>query len=291
MQVTLSGAALTHLPQAYRFAIAAAAGFDGLELVITPELWQRGAQYAMMLAEKYELPILTLHPPMQRMGWDFDDWYINSMQMAMQIPTCRAIVFHTPVTAFWESRHGRMYLESIRRCRAMSDRVRISIETANADLRSKDGGSAKMPLIYGYEELLRFAEDEDLSITFDTCHASTMPEGMLSAYELLRSRIDNIHFSDMRDEQNLPGIIAGTGPIRRFFLRHYTPGSGRLPLVTFIRQVVQDQYQGTLTFEETPVAMPFWSIQSTTEHLQRSLQYWRDVIAAASSMKTGSIDK
>lgn len=287
MQITLSGAALTHLPQAYRFAIAAAAGFDWLELVITPELWRRGAQYATMLAEKYELPILTLHPPMQRMGWDFDDWYINSMQMAIQIPTCRAIVFHTPTTTFWDSRHGRMYLESIRRCRAMSDRIHISIETANAELRSKDGESA---LIYRYEELLRFVEDEDLSITFDTCHASTMPEGILPAYELLKSRIDNIHFSDMRDERKLPGIIAGAGPVRRFLLRHYTPGNGRLPLVSFIRQVVHNRYEGTLTFEETPLAMPFWNINSTITHLQHALQCWRDVITAASSIETGSRD-
>lgn len=282
MQLTISGSSLLHLPQTQRFSLAAAAGFDGIELVITPEVWRKGADFVSRLAEKYELPVLTLHPPMQRMHeWDRNGWYVNSMHVAMQIPTCRLIVFHTPNTALWDSPRGRWYKESIRRCRAMSDRVQIAIETSNAETRSKDGVRNQKPLLYYYDDLRRFVDEEDLQVTFDTCHASTTPDGLMAAYERLHDRIANIHFSDMRDMSRFPGFIRRNRRVHRFIMRHYTPGWGTLPLEQFVHRLVRDGYARTLTFEETPVAMPFWSKYYTLKHLRKVIAYWREQIAAS----------
>ena len=66
MQISLSTACLYIYPLRKIFEIAQRVGFDGVELVISPEVEWRGGEYIRRLSDEYALPILSVHPPLLR---------------------------------------------------------------------------------------------------------------------------------------------------------------------------------------------------------------------------------
>ncbi|HEX7593391.1 MAG TPA: sugar phosphate isomerase/epimerase, partial [Anaerolineae bacterium] len=64
MKISLSTACLYAYPLAWTLAIAQRTGFDGVELVISPEVELRGGASVRRLAEKYSLEIYSVHPPL-----------------------------------------------------------------------------------------------------------------------------------------------------------------------------------------------------------------------------------
>ena len=64
LRLSFSTATLYHFPLRAAFALAHEAGFEGVELVLGPEVMLRGAAYVRQLSHEYSLAVLSVHPPM-----------------------------------------------------------------------------------------------------------------------------------------------------------------------------------------------------------------------------------
>ena len=101
LKVSLSTASLYIYPLRKTFELAKRAGFDGVELVVGPEVEWRGGDYIRRLSREYALPILTVHPPL----FAFPGWsrvhitiepYLDRLLSIARVVGSPLIVLHMP---------------------------------------------------------------------------------------------------------------------------------------------------------------------------------------------------
>ena len=251
------------------FRLAAEAGFEGIELVMAPEVWLRGSGHVGALAREYGLSVSSVHQALMpggprgsgtgRMG--------DALRMALDLG-CPRVVIHDPGAARWADPKAQHWLRAIEACqaRALGSGTRLALENAgiyrDIDLHNIIGSPAV---------LADFARRHDLDITLDTCHAGTTGIPLSESYSLLKDRLVNVHLSDLKrlrptiDHHLLYNLSS----------HHQTPGEGFLPLRQLISQLARDGFQGPVTLETSFVAMRAWSRQECQRKLRRVADYVR----------------
>lgn len=254
MQISLSTGSLYIYPLRWTFALAKRAGFDALELVIGPEVDVRGADYVNQLAREFQLPVFTVHPPLYGYpGWnDINITYAPYLAKAValtQAVGARLMVVHTP----------RLYNTSFEEGREFVDKVvaaRNSINGAGPALGIENGakftGREFRYMLHGLPELREFAETHDLAMTLDTAHLGTFELDLLSSLEFFDGRVGNVHLSDLRD---VPHWLMNQPRLHSYYRQHQFPGTGTLPLREFLRELKARGYDGTITYELSPLAV------------------------------------
>jgi sugar phosphate isomerase/epimerase len=268
---SLSTGSLYFYPLRQIFAIARAVGFEGLELVLSPEVTIRGVGYVRRLSQEYGLSIFSLHPPMlpgprPRPHHEL----LPEMVSVARECGCRFIVIHAPKALSMHDELGREYAEAVESCvrdlRGAS--LRLCVEN-QAVFRPGDREYA----LCAPAALRRFADEHDVAVTLDTAHAASFPYGLLEAYETLQSRMVNVHLSDFRTELSIPPWFN----MHSYFKHHQLPGDGDLPLREFLDRLRADRYDGPVTVEVSPFALRAWRPGRAREHLARCLEFVRGV--------------
>ena len=269
MQLSFSTGATYPYPLAASFALAKEAGFSGVELVLGPEAIWRGPISTQRLAARYGLTIYSLHAPILPLpGWaDLAAGIGRLVKYAAAMNCPPLVVLHTPkVRDMQQEDLGIRYREALAawRERFAQAPAPIAIETAGL-FRPENRAYA----LFDIQALRAFADQEGLLLTLDTAHVGSMSYDLLAAYEVLRERLVNVHFSDLRHVPRFLDLPA----LHSYIKHHQLPGRGWLPLERLVRRLLEDGYAGLVTVELSPVALGIWSPQRVRRNLRECVSF------------------
>jgi sugar phosphate isomerase/epimerase len=267
LRIALSTASLYAYPLRYVFGLARDIGFDGLELVLSPEAFIRGSAYVRRLSHEYGLPILTLHPPMIPIRrWREHHELLPQMSLLARELDCQLIIIHAPRALSLNEGLGRRYSEAVETCVKELGRSfpRLSLEN-QAVFQAED----RRCMLANPANLCSFADEHDLVLTLDTSHAGSYPYGLLEAYQMFGSRLGNIHLSDFRSGLSIPSWFN----LHSYFKHHQIPGDGDLPLLELLQLLKADSYDGLITLEISPVSLHAWWPRRARRNLTRCLDF------------------
>jgi sugar phosphate isomerase/epimerase len=261
------------LPLRTTFALAREAGFEGVELVLGPEVIVRGAAYVRRLSREYSLPVLSVHPPiLPYPGHNKAAGILPRLVSLAEQTDCTLAVLHPPKATTTEASQWTQFVKALLRQRARGG-VQVSVENA-AIFRPSDTGY----LLHDVRRLRAFADLHNLPLTFDTAHAGTLPYELLEAYAFVDGRVVNVHFSDVARRHGLPKWKW----VQTFWQNHQMPGQGALPLAEFMQALLQGGYAGILTVEVSPVALQAWTLSRIRQRLAQAVAAVRQLEAQAS---------
>lgn len=272
MLLSLSTGTLYVYPLRTVFRWARETGFDGVELNINPEAALRGGRAVQRMAAEEGTHILSVHPAVAPIpGWRQRHGGLERTIALAQQTDAGLVVIHVPRAETLDEGQGlefRGVIEEWQR-RSAGKSLRLAIE--NKALRNPaELRYALTPL----DRLRAFADDYDLGIVLDTCHAGLAGEDLLHARELFGERLANVHFSDMGRPPRFPLPRA----VRRSFQEHRPPRAGTLPLSPFLARLAADGYAGPLTLEVNPLPMRFWWPPEARRRLVSAVSWIRDVM-------------
>jgi sugar phosphate isomerase/epimerase len=266
---SLSSACLYLLPLRRLFALAAEAGCDGIELVMAPEVWLRGARHVRGLVAECGQPVLSVHQamvPLTPRGAGAARMR-DATEFALELG-CPIVVIHDPFCDSWESAAAQRWLVELERCQTLVQGAgtRLALENPGWYHHADRNNLFAQPMA-----LLAFARRYGLDLTYDTCHAGSAEMNIQPVYDLLRERVINIHLSDLK--RTKPPL--GLDVFRTLLVHHQMPGEGVLPLAQFVAQLAADGYAGPVTLEISLMALRFWSPRALLQRTQQALQYLR----------------
>jgi len=267
--LSLSTACLYHLPLRTVFRCAAEAGYEGIELVLSPQVWVRGPRHVLSLSREVGLPILSVHQPLLHIGpsGTAPQRMVVATRMALALE-CPCVVVHGTWARSWALPEAQRWLRILDDCqeRLVGSETRLALE--NHGLYGAEDGATVLDQLSEFEG---FCRQRDLDITFDTCHAGSYTMGLLAAYGAVRERLANVHLSDLKRS---PG--GSPAPRwRSFFTHHRMPGEGDLPLAELLAQLASDGYCGPVSVEISPWSLQAWSLRRARARLAQAAEYVR----------------
>lgn len=275
MRVSLSTGSLYIYPLRWTFALAKRAGFDGLELVIGPEVDWRGAAYVRKLTQEYQLPILTVHPPLYGYpGWnDINISHAPYLDRALEITNdvgAGLMVLHTPRAHRYDRDEGKAFVAQVAAKRGVTNGhgAKLGIENSAKFSRRDDHY-----ILRALPELREFADKHDLAMTLDTAHIGTFALDLLDSLQFFDGRVANIHLSDLRD---VPHWLMNQPRLHSYYRQHQFPGTGTLPLRDLLRELKLRDYDGIVTYELSPLAVEALTPWRVEKKLRQAVQFVRD---------------
>jgi len=238
MKLVLSAGSLYTLPLVKTFEIARDTGFDGVEVIINYD-FQYQDNVALLRELQDILPICSLHAPF----FELDGWGNKIDQLmrtaALAIDTGIPLInFHPPAWMALELRFWRWF-GGIRDFQAEVGQNQVLITMENMPCT---GAFKVNPYLLGQTgKMIRFMQERNLFLTFDTAHMGSSKANFLHDFHLFydSGKMRNIHFSDY-----------GYGR------EHLLPGHGVLPLTRFLNHLRETSYNDTLTLELSPHEFP-----------------------------------
>lgn len=268
MNLSVSTGSLYIYPLRTVFRWARDVGFDGVEIVVNPEVIGRGAEGIRRLAGDEGMPIFSVHPTVIPLpGWrERHGGAGPTLQLACEAGAGVAVV-HTPHAASLDAGEGLVFRSLVERWagRLTGSGTRLAVEN-KAVRRPADHGYALTPL----DRLRAFADRYDVGLVLDTAHAGTAGEDLLEARRILGGRLVNVHLSDLGPRLPLPSAQLG-GVVTD----HLFPGSGNLPLARLVADLARSGYSGPVTLELNPFALHFWWPPAIRRRLARAVHWIR----------------
>lgn len=238
MKLVLSAGSLYTLPMGKIFELARDTGFDGMEVIINYD-FQYGDNAAMIRDLQKILPIFALHAPFLELdGWGNKvDQLHRTAELALEtgIPL---VNFHPPSWLVLELRFWR-WLNQIRDFQEEIGKNQLLITLENMPSTGPFGCNPHF--LYDTGKMIRFMQEHNLYLTFDTAHMGSTRANFLNDFHLCYNsgRMRNIHFSDYANGRE-----------------HLLPGHGSLPLTRFLNHLRETGYKKTLTLELSPHEFP-----------------------------------
>ncbi len=279
-RISCSTGSLYYLPLATALAVIRDAGYEGVELVASPETLVRGMAATQRIIARSGMPALSYHPPL----YPFPGWPrgqvegIMSVAQGAQALGCEVAVVHAPKGYSLATPRAQRYVAGIGAGQAHATRhgFVIGLETTQRPV-------AKPPMLFDdLDTFLGFTDEHQLSVTLDTCHAAANGDDLLALLPRLGARLRNIHLSDcLRD-------AAGTGPSgsdppsgRRKPRTHRMPGSGNtVDLAAFLGALSRTRYTGLITLEIAPSDLGWWPPSRLARRLAEARAYVATALAA-----------
>lgn len=256
---------------AHCFALAAEAGFDGMEIMCDARWSTRDPQYLRALAEQHRLPVLVVHTPFSASlpGWPGGDQVRrieHTLRLAEQLGV-EAMVVHLP---------ERIWL---RRRTLFGMRLRIPQKSGfgpvkrwfDRQLRPVQQGTPvriaveNMPTVrllgrpvrhVWWNTVPEWSRVHDW-LTLDTTHWATHGVDPLAAYRAARPRVRHVHLSNYDGRE------------------HRLPQRGQLDLGAFLRALAADAFNGTVSVELHPDALGFPDDAAIRRNLRETVAFCR----------------
>lgn len=208
--------------------------------------------------EKRDLKVLSIHTPLEFIAFprkeDEEFWIKKAIEMA-KVFNAQTIVTHMVYEDYskrWinlDELHKKNILK-------YKDTKEVCLTTENFPY--VEAGS-----FLGKEaEFIKFIEDNDVNITFDTTHCAASNVSILDFYEKTKKHIKNIHLSDFKD-----GV------------EHMILGHGDLPLKELLEKLKEDNYKGTITVEldfDNKKRNNVESLKQASEEIEKCISYIRN---------------
>jgi sugar phosphate isomerase/epimerase len=98
---------------------------------------------------------------------------------------------------------------------------------------------------------------------------------LLDSLQWFDGRVANVHLSDLRE---VPHWIRSQPRLHSYFRQHQFPGTGTLPLKQFLRELQRRNYQGTITYELSPLVVDVFTPWRVERKLRAAVEFVRTSI-------------
>lgn len=216
-------------PSAEAFAVVAAAGFRGIEVMVTKEPDKQDASRLCELAEAHDLPVEAIHAPFlltARTVWGTDP--IGKIDRAIELAEgvgAGLVVVHPPYR--WQSAYRRWLDEQLPHLAERTD-VHVAVENM-FPLRVRGRKVATFHANQTLDDLEGFPH-----VVLDTSHAAVAELDLHEALARLGPRLVHVHLSNN----------AGKG-----WDSHLPLDQGVLDLETFLDALAASGFAGTVSLE------------------------------------------
>lgn len=250
--ILLSTGTLNTLGLSRIFALAAEAGFDGMEIMVDGRLDTRDARYLRRLSSEHGVPIAVVHSPFlpDVEGWPADQLgrLERTLALAGELGV-GLVVTHLPYRLYlmwltvsgerpfrftaplpWLRREPYYALLRDGGLAALENETGITIAVENMPARRFLRRYWGLYWFNTPEELLRFPH-----LTLDTTHLGTWGLDPAAVYAQLQDRVVHVHLSN---------FAAGK--------EHRPPADGDLALGDFLRVLARKGYAGAISVEGEP---------------------------------------
>jgi sugar phosphate isomerase/epimerase len=243
------------------FALAAEAGFDGVEVLVDLRFDTRQPAYLRHLVERHSLPVLSVHAPFwpARMpAWPHD--YPGSIAAAAALGTemgAGIVVAHLPRSP--ERAYERWLRQELTAWQQAHPRPLIAVENMPAKW-VRWWPFAPLDLW----RLNRFAQWSAFPhLMLDTTHLGTKGLDPLEIYPRVREQVAHVHLSNARR-------------VGKRVSEHRRLEDGDLHLDTFLRHLAQDGYAGLVVVELDPRSLEAEDEEKVRAHLRRQIAFCRE---------------
>ncbi len=242
------------------FALAAEAGFDGIEVLVDHRFDTRQPVYLRRLMERHGLPILSVHAPFR--PWRLAAWpRTHPESIATTAELARAvgaetIIVHLP--RWGERAYARWLRNDLTAWQRANPSPVVTVENMPVQwVRWWPIGPLEMWRMNQLEKWGAFPH-----LNLDTTHLGTKGLDPLMVYEQLRDRVAHVHLSNARREG-------------RRVREHRRLEDGFLPLDALISRLAQDGYDGIATVELNPKALEAEDEEKARFHLGQQIGFCR----------------
>jgi sugar phosphate isomerase/epimerase len=242
------------------FALAAEAGFDGIEVLVDPRFDTRHPIYLRRLMERYGLPILSVHAPFhpRRLGaWPRTqpESIAATAELAKAVDA-KIIIVHLP---HWRERgYVRWLRDDLMTWQQAHPNPVVAVE--NMPLKWVRWWPIRPLELWRMNRLEEWGAFPHLNL--DTTHLATKGLDPLMVYERLREQVVHVHLSNARREG-------------RRVREHLRLEDGFLQLDVLIRRLAQDGYDGIATVELHPEALEAEDEEKARSHLRQQIAFCR----------------
>jgi sugar phosphate isomerase/epimerase len=254
--------------------LAAAAGFDALEVIVDARWDTRDPGYLRDVARSVALPIVSFHAPFVPGidGWSADEFgrLTRTVDLARAVGA-RTVVVHPPLRYRWLSvryppfvslsalvpfpRWRSPFRDWLRHdLQAFQASSGITIAVENMP-RHRFLGPWK-PNLFDLNHLRDLRHFP--AVTLDTTHLGTWNVDLLDVYELLADRVVHVHLSNYDGRQ------------------HRLPQDGRLPLGRFLGELRRRRFGGVIVVELVPESLGAGDDRTVEERLAGARAFCRD---------------
>jgi sugar phosphate isomerase/epimerase len=242
------------------FALAAEAGFDGVEVLIDPRFDTRQSAYLRRLMEHHGLPVVSVHAPFRPKrlaAWP----QTQPESIAATADLARAVgadvvIIHLPR---WRERaYARWLRHDLAAWQQANPAPVVAVENMPVQwVRWWPFGPLELWQMNSLDVWGAFSH-----LTLDMTHLGTKGQDPLMVYERLRERVVHVHLSNARREG-------------RRVLEHRRLEDGFLPLGALISRLAQDGYDGIATVELSPEVLEAEDEEKTRFHLRQQIVFCR----------------
>jgi sugar phosphate isomerase/epimerase len=210
------------------FEIAAALGYDGIEVMVWNDPVSQDVSAIRKLSEKFSLPVLAIHAPclvITQRVWSPDPWerLVRSKDAAEELGASTVVV-HPPFR--WQREYARGFAAGIERISGETD-VAFAVENM-FPLRAR--GREFSPYAPHWDP----STEDFASFTLDISHTAVSRQDTLEMAERMGDRLGHVHLGD------------GTGLGRD---EHLVPGRGDQPCGPLLEQLARSGYTGSVVVE------------------------------------------
>jgi sugar phosphate isomerase/epimerase len=252
------------------FALAAQAGFDGIEVLIDERWDTRQAEYLSQLSGDHDLPISSLHSPFAPYvpGWPGDP--IERLKATVGLAHAlgvETIVLHLPMRVGYVLARGFKRSLLLLTLPSPFGKLRRWMETEMAAFEAQNGVRLcieNMPA----KNILKWRVNpcwwNNLNewpqfphLTLDTTHLGTWGLNPLEVYQQVKERVHHVHLANFNGKE------------------HRRLEDGHLPLVSLLHALRDDGYAGVIVVELQPEALEAQDTQKVLGHLKRQCAFCR----------------
>ena len=211
------------------FELAARLGYDGVEILVTPDAVSQDVDVLRRLVEYHGIPVLAIHAPnllVTQRVWGREPWgkLVKAKQVAEDLGA-RVIVVHPPFR--WQREYAKDFPAGLARLEEDSDVVfgvenMYPLRAGGAEVAPYSPHWNPVPLDYPH-------------VTLDVSHAAVSGSDSLEMANELGGRLTHLHLAD------------GTGALNRD--EHLIPGHGTQPCAALLRRLASNGYTGTVVLE------------------------------------------
>lgn len=256
--------------------LAAEAGFDGLELMVSESWDTRDPDYLLEIVRNVSIPIFSVHAPFRPgiPGWGDDEVVrlVRTVELARAV-AARTVVVHPPLRYHWFSLRYPPFvnigmLTPIRRATRRATRYRRWLQTELGAYTQRAGVNITIENMPRHQlgprlvNLFDMNEIRDLrrfpALALDTAHVGTWGVNLLDTYDVLADRVRHVHLSNYKGGR-----------------QHRLPHDGSLALAPFLAALKRRGFDGVIAVELEPDSAGAGDDRRVRERLAQALAFCR----------------
>jgi sugar phosphate isomerase/epimerase len=228
-EVLLSSSSVFPEPTAAAFDLAAALGYDGVEVMVWTDAVSQDVGALRGLAEHYRMPVRSVHAPcllVTQRVWSTDPWErVRRSAVLAETLGASIVVVHPPFT--WQRDYARGFAAGLRELTAKHPSVRFAVENM-------------YPVRMAGRELGIYSPSWDPTeagfdaYTLDLSHCAAARGDGLETADKMGTALAHVHLGD------------GTGEARD---EHLVPGRGTQPCAALLESLEGRGFTGSVAVE------------------------------------------